>query len=384
MTSTPQEVQLHTIERTPQYDDFMRRLRDYHVKRGTTLDPEPKVGMIHLDLHKVFNHIVANGGYDKVSEEKLAWRRMAAELGLFSNNEASTAFSLKEKFYKNLAAFEISTVHGKEPPPKDILEDVTAKGANLLTRTRDNFRGKREGNVNATDSAASGDDAGTPTRERSAADLPASSGRASRGLREAPTQRVIFQPDTGPTRATTRQASAAHSASPASANHVQMPPHLHHHHLLHPNMQPLPHGVVPARGPSIMHHPANADNTSQSVLSYQPKHAKPLQLRAVATPGSAPAEFPRQRLPHRPPPIDAASRQPMLPGSEYSFFFFFFFSLSLLATVFFPPSLAALFSPLPLLLFPMPLFPLPVPSPSPLSLLLFPLPSSFSQSMPPR
>ncbi|KAL3962533.1 hypothetical protein ACCO45_004056 [Purpureocillium lilacinum] len=310
MTSTPQEVQLHTIERTPEYEDFMTRLREYHAKRGTTLDPEPKVGMIHLDLYKVFNHIVANGGYDKVSEEKLAWRRMAAELGLFSNNEASTAFSLKEKFYKNLAAFEISTVHGKEPPPKDILEDVTAKGANLLTRTRDNFRGS----ATATSTR--------PTRRRRATTgPPRASGRPptypSRarghqgGLREAPPQRVIFQPDTGPTR-TTRQASSQHPshASPAH-NHSQTPQH-------HPGMQqPMPHGGGPGRGPSIMHHPPNADNTSQMVLSYQPKQAKAIQLRAVATPSSAPSEFPRQRLPHRPAPIDPANRQPMLPGTGF-------------------------------------------------------------------
>ena len=73
---------IHEIDRTPEYEDFMTRLRDYHINRGTVLDPEPKVGAIHLDLFKVFNHIVANGGYDKVSEEKLAWRRMASELGI--------------------------------------------------------------------------------------------------------------------------------------------------------------------------------------------------------------------------------------------------------------------------------------------------------------
>ncbi|KAF5134570.1 Chromatin structure-remodeling complex subunit rsc9 [Metarhizium anisopliae] len=196
MTTTPQEVPLHSIDRTPEYEEFMTKLQEFHEKRGTILDPEPKVGLIYLDLYKVFNHVVASGGYDKISEEKLAWRRVAAELGLHSNNEASTAFSLKEKFYKNLAAYEIKTVHNKEPPPKEILEDITAKGASLLTRTLENFRPKRDSNVNAGDSAASGDD-GTPTRERSAPEAPSSS-RASRGLREAPPQRVIFQPDTGP------------------------------------------------------------------------------------------------------------------------------------------------------------------------------------------
>ncbi|PFH56268.1 hypothetical protein XA68_16789 [Ophiocordyceps unilateralis] len=317
MTVSPQEAQMHTIDRTPEYEDFMAKLRDYHARRGTTLDPEPRVGVIHLDLLKVFNHIVANGGYDKVSEEKLAWRRMAAELGIFSNNEASTAFSLKEKFYKNLAAYEISTIHGKEPPPKDILEDVTAKGASLLTRTRDNFRGKRD--VNATDSAASGDD-GTPTRERPAPENPTSSSRASRGLREAPPQRVIFQPDTGSSRPTRQAANHQSTTTPAAtqpplpanpSSLQSMPTQGGHQQGSHP-------GNLPGRhGPSIMHHPPNTENTSQLVLSYQPRNLRPLQLRPIATPSHAPSEFPRPRPPQRPPPVDLSNRQPMLPGTGF-------------------------------------------------------------------
>ncbi|KAK2589885.1 hypothetical protein QQS21_012438 [Conoideocrella luteorostrata] len=309
MTTTPQEVPLHSIDRTPEYEEFMTKLAEFHEKRGTILDPEPKVGLIFLDLYKTFNHIVASGGYDKVSEEKLAWRRMAAELGLHSNNEASTAFSLKEKFYKNLAAYEIKVIHNQEPPPKEILEDITAKGASLLTRTLENFRPKRDSNVNAGDSAASGDD-GTPTRERPAPEAPSSS-RASRGLREAPPQRVIFQPDTGPSRSTRHavQQNAAQAASPAHSN-TQTSSH-------HTAMQPIPPGGHHGRGPSYVHHPSNSENTSNLVLSYQPKHLKPLQLRAVATPSSAPNEFPRHRLPHRPAVVDPALRQPMQPGSKY-------------------------------------------------------------------
>lgn len=30
-------------------------------------------------------------------------------------------------------------VHGKEPPPREILEDVSAKGGNLLSRTIENY-----------------------------------------------------------------------------------------------------------------------------------------------------------------------------------------------------------------------------------------------------
>lgn len=311
------EVPIHAIDRTPEYEEFMTSLRDYHTKRGTTLDPEPKVGLIHLDLFKVFTHIVANGGYDKVSEEKLAWRRMASELGIYSNNEASTAFALKEKFYKNLAAYEISTVHGKEPPPKDILEDVTAKGAGLLSRTRENFRGKRESNIGAPDSAASGDD-GTPVREKPAVDA-AASARASRGLREAPPQRVIFQPDTGPSR--TRQAAAQPTPSQVNSPSVNAPapqtPQVPPHNNGAPSMHQVPQGN---RGPSLMHNPTNLENTSNLVAAYQPKHTKPLQLRVVATPSNAPNEF-HKPLQHRPAP---PASQPMQPGSKSGVFFFSF------------------------------------------------------------
>ena len=285
----------------------MNRLREYHLKRGTQLDPEPRVGAMHLDLLKVFNHIVANGGYDKVSEEKLAWRRMASELGIYSNNEASTAFALKEKFYKNLAAYEISTVHGKEPPPKDILEDVTAKGASLLTRTRDNYKGKRESQIGAADSAASGDDA-TPVREKPVVDA-TNSARASRGLREAPPQRVIFQPDTGPSRP--KQAPGQHQPSQSNSPAVNQshPPTPHH-----AGMPPIPHSHHNNRGPAILHNPPNGDNTSHQVLSYQPRQLKPLPLRAVATPSNAPNEFNRPRYQQR--QLAEAARQPMLPGSK--------------------------------------------------------------------
>lgn len=297
----PQDVPLHTIERTPQYEEFMNKLRDYHTQRGTTLELEPRVGMMHLDLFQVFNHIVENGGYDKVSDEKLAWRRMASELHLHTNNEASTAFSLKEKYYKNLAAFEISTIYGKEPPPKDILEDVTAKGGSLLSRTRENFKSaKKESAVAAADSPASGDDM-TPVRERPINDASASA-RASRGLREAPPQRVIFQPEPG---RTTRTSAAAlnHTNShgtPSSA------------HVSAAQMQAAQHR---SRGPSFMHGSSDADAYNQGAAMYQPKLQKPFPLRPVPTPSNAPNDFPPPRPPHR-LGLDPNSRQFMLPGGE--------------------------------------------------------------------
>lgn len=305
----------HTIDRTPEYNDFMTRLKAYTTARGTNLEPEPRVGAYHLDLYKTFNHIVAAGGYDKVSNEKLAWRRMSEELGLAQqgdHNIASVAFSLKEKFYKNLAAFEIKFVHGKEPPPKDILEDVTAKGGDLLTRTRDNFRLRRDSGIGAASAAASGDDA-TPNRDRQG-DTPGSSSRASRGLREAPPQRVLFQPETGPTR-THRQSSGphvSHPSTPASGSHATTPAQSH---LPQGTPTPAVHQQPrqPPRGAAVTYAPPNGENIPAAALNYEPKPMPPIALRPVDTPSSNPAEFARRR---QRPLAELAGRAPMQPGSK--------------------------------------------------------------------
>src|SRR4051794_8153774 len=186
----------HKIERTPEYEKFIEELRAFHADRGTTFDPEPKMGNTNVDLLQLFNYIVDHGGYDKVSEEKLMWRKMCEGLGLMRHNAPADAYTLKQIFYRQLAAYEIKTEHGKEPPPPEILEFTTAKGGSLLTRTLENFQAR----VKAADKEESGDD-GTPSRDRRAEETPTSS-RASRGLREAPAPRVIFHPETNPPRPT--------------------------------------------------------------------------------------------------------------------------------------------------------------------------------------
>lgn len=310
---------VHTIDRTDEYNEFIEKLRAFHEARGTHFDAEPKVGTTHVDLLKTFNHIVENGGYDKVTDEKLAWRKMAAGLGLFSNNEASTAFQLKQMFYKYLAAYEIKTIHNQEPPPPEILEHTSAKGGSLLTRTIENFGH----NINRANNSpqASGDDA-TPSRERRPEETP-SSGRASRGLREAPPQRVIFQPDTGSTRQT-RHGSGQHaipgSATPnthtpsQSSSLSHLPPQAHGHgQAMHNPQQHV------ARGASLHWNPPN-ENFSSTVQNWEPRGTVPIPLRPVDTPGNNPVEFARR---HRIQRLQAAgyngqmlARQPPPPGFE--------------------------------------------------------------------
>jgi chromatin structure-remodeling complex subunit RSC9 len=133
-------------------------------------------------------------------------------------------------------AYEISTVHKRTPPPKEILEDVSAKGGDLLNRTVDNFfppssretERLRNGEDDSMDDDSDGDAKKTPRDDKMDLDEPGSLGRSTRcmlhtapdavpllttppALRTAPPQRVLFQPE-GNTRQT-RQ-SAGHPASP--------------------------------------------------------------------------------------------------------------------------------------------------------------------------
>lgn len=82
------------------------------------------------------------------------------------------------------SAYALKRVHKKEPPPKEILEDITAKGGDLLSRSTETFRTpqKHEHVANGNDSEGSdGDASRTPKPDRMDIDEPASGERRSRG-----------------------------------------------------------------------------------------------------------------------------------------------------------------------------------------------------------
>ncbi|KAK3941682.1 hypothetical protein QBC46DRAFT_99046 [Diplogelasinospora grovesii] len=288
----PKPTAEHTVDRTPEYEKFIEDLRAFHEKRGTNFDPEPKMGTMTVDLLQLFNHIVEHGGYDKVSDEKLMWRKMCENLGLMRHNAPADAYTLKQIFYKQLAAYEIKTIHKKEPPPPEILEFTTAKGGSLLTRTLENFQAKGK-----ADKDESGDD-GTPSRERRPEETPNSSGRASRGLREAPAPRIIFHPDTNSSRQT-RHASGPQStpsSSHTSQGHPQ-PGHPHSHGNTPVPVHSSPHPHPGRGGASHGFNPPGLDLANPFVSTYQPTPHQPMQLRIVDTPTSNPELFARkQRL----------------------------------------------------------------------------------------
>ncbi|KAG4420036.1 hypothetical protein IFR04_006795 [Cadophora malorum] len=268
-----------SIPSTSEYTEFIQKLAAYHEKRGTNFEPEPKIANRRIDLLHLFNLVVERGGYDKVSDEKLAWRKLAGEFNLGTANLPAYAFTLKSAYYKNLAAYEISTIHGKEPPPKEILEETTAKGSGLLTRTLENYRPtiRRETSALGIDSDGSGDD-GTPTRDTMATEeTPGSGGRATRGLRQAPPPRQMWQPEPQSSRQTRNVTASSHTSTPQQ----------HHGQQQNQQQQQL-------RGASTSYNPSsNTDNMSLAVANYEPRPQMPLTLRQVITPGNSAVEFAR-------------------------------------------------------------------------------------------
>ncbi|KAL5115839.1 Chromatin structure-remodeling complex protein rsc9 [Pleosporales sp. CAS-2024a] len=195
-----------TAEYVREHGEFLDALQKYHEQRGTVLEREPRVGNKHIDLLRLWKRVNEEGGYDKVSDtknNKLAWRRIAGEFLPNGPSLTTQAFLIKSTYYRNLAAYEISTIHKREPPPKEILEDVSAKGGDLLNRTVDNFfppasretERPRAGEDESEDEDDEGDVKKTPRSDKMDVDEPGSLGRSTRSLRHAPPQRVLFQPE---------------------------------------------------------------------------------------------------------------------------------------------------------------------------------------------
>jgi chromatin structure-remodeling complex subunit RSC9 len=224
---------------------FSRRLVAVANGHSTTLDPSPKVGPAHLDLLRLYKRVTAEGGYDRMSDtrgNKLAWRRLAMEFLPHTNNMVQFAFQVKTAYYKNLAyvdavavpcltacsAYEISTFHKREPPPKEILEDLTAKGGDLLNRTLENYH--RRANNRDVDNLANGAESDTESNEHHTPkadrmdldDAPGSSGRITRGTRLQPPTRLpnsLQQVCATPRRSAFSSASSRNTAQGTRGGH---------------------------------------------------------------------------------------------------------------------------------------------------------------------
>ncbi|RYP42168.1 hypothetical protein DL768_010390 [Monosporascus sp. mg162] len=237
--STPKKegLYIHHIERTQEYDEFIRKLTEFHEKRGTSFEPEPRLptmhGHVHVDLLRLYKAVIAKGGYDELCKVQKAWGALANELGMYfddSKGMGQLSFQLKQDFYRYLAAYWIKDQYGKEPPPKEILEaqSCASKHGPVLTRTVESFKlaSKRPGEE-------------TPSKDDRPAETntPVSGNRASGRLREAPPQRVPFQPETGPSRQS-RHTSSQHSTPVSNSVHNSHAQHQQHHQHVPPHHNP--------------------------------------------------------------------------------------------------------------------------------------------------
>ncbi|KAI0553097.1 arid/bright DNA binding domain-containing protein [Xylaria curta] len=297
------EVNVHEIDRSPEYNDFIQKLTAFHEKRGTSFEPEPRLptmhGHVNVDLYQLYKAVIDKGGYDELNKVQKAWGQLAGELGMYyadNKGMGQLSFQLKQDFYRYLAAYWIQDCYGRDPPPKEILEQQScaSKHGPVLTRTMENFKlsARRPGEE-------------TPTREeRPPESTPTSANRASGRLREAPPQRVPFQPDTGPSRQT-RNVSSHHNTPNSNStqnNYHGNQAQQNHHHLPQQHNPNNPLHVIQAqqaalRGASSSFTPANSEMASRLGDPFEPRPPFSVPLRPVNTPGNNPVEFAkRQRL----------------------------------------------------------------------------------------
>ena len=264
----------------------------------TRLETEPKIGIRHVDLHKLYQRVVSEGGYDLCSDTKakpLMWRKFAEEFIGKNPYTAAQAFQVKLVYYKNLVAYEITNHWHKEPPPKEILEEVTAKGGNVMGRTLENFTKPPTRDEKLAEAAEASDTSPgqtTPKEEKpDIMDEPGSAtGRSSRGLRQQPPQRVLFQPETA-TRQTRGQSSAVHASPTPGA---------------------MTNGALNA--------PAMMNGATSTLASYEPMVSYPLTLKPVTTPSNN-AEYYRNERKRKAEanagPLARKYRSIMLPGTGF-------------------------------------------------------------------
>jgi chromatin structure-remodeling complex subunit RSC9 len=204
------------------------------------------------------------GGYDRLSEERMAWRQLVKPFGFTHQTEGAATFQIKSLYYRNLAAYEIEKYWGETPPPKEILEDLTAKGGNLRSRTLENYRlaGSRE-SISLMEGQDSGseEEKTTPKKEQPDQEDPGSASRyPSRQLRQDPKKTQLFQPDTNPQRARSTHQST-YSPQPAPSQ------------------------------PSYTSNASDPRNPSFTIQNYEPRQPIALTLRPVVTPGNNPDLF---------------------------------------------------------------------------------------------
>ncbi|KAI8984217.1 ARID DNA-binding domain-containing protein [Mycotypha africana] len=88
------------IERTGEYCQFIEKLNEFHRSKGTTLLSEPVLGGKKIDLHKLYNVVIAAGGFNEVTKKR-SWKQIGNGFD-FPATCTNSAYILKGVYIRNL------------------------------------------------------------------------------------------------------------------------------------------------------------------------------------------------------------------------------------------------------------------------------------------
>ncbi|KAI8378016.1 uncharacterized protein BYT42DRAFT_614646 [Radiomyces spectabilis] len=136
---------VEAIERTAEYEDFMRQLKEFHDRKGTFLQTEPVLGGKKLDLLKIYKTVIEAGGYDKVTQNR-GWKQVGDPFN-FPPTCTNSAYVLKSIYTRSLLGWE-EEHYWKRPwnPPSDLVEQKThnkvasSSPLNIAVKQRDTAR----------------------------------------------------------------------------------------------------------------------------------------------------------------------------------------------------------------------------------------------------
>ncbi|CAO3651172.1 unnamed protein product [Mucor hiemalis] len=92
------------IERTAEYEKFMKDLKIFHDQKGTILQTEPVLGGKRLDLLKIYKTVLEAGGYEKVTLN-CGWKQVGDPFN-FPATCTNSAYTLKLYYTKYLLGWE--------------------------------------------------------------------------------------------------------------------------------------------------------------------------------------------------------------------------------------------------------------------------------------
>ncbi|CAJ0747774.1 21586_t:CDS:2 [Entrophospora sp. SA101] len=102
------------IDRTPEYTAFIKSLEEFHKDHGTTFQKEPVLGSKKLDLYKIYQMVIAEGGCERICAEK-SWKKICEPFN-FPQTCTNSAFVMKNIYIRFLEPYELEHFWGKKVP----------------------------------------------------------------------------------------------------------------------------------------------------------------------------------------------------------------------------------------------------------------------------